>query len=179
MFDFHTHNPLIAPGGGIWSLPRDIVTGRSAFEPKPGVLCSAGLHPWWLPAMDDAALAACLAHIAVLLRHDAVVMVGECGLDRLRGGDLLRQRAVFERHIALSEAYGLPLTIHCVRCLDVLLAVRKAVRPRQQWTLHGFRGGEKQAAQLLAAGIDLSFGPQRNAAAWVLTPPSRRHEETD
>ena len=40
-------------------------------------------------------------------------------------------------------------------------------------------GGPALARQLLDAGIDLSFGRRYNPASLALTPPDRRHFETD
>lgn len=114
-----------------------------------------------------------------LLRHPAVVAVGECGIDRLRGADEAVQEQWFVRQVQLAEAAGLPVTVHCVKAFDVLLRLHKELRPTTRWTIHGFRGKPALAAQLLAAGFDLSFGRYFNAESYEMTPPERRHRESD
>lgn len=197
VFDFHTHDLSTPPGSGIVCLPREIIEDPSLFTPAKGGLYAAGIHPWWTAPSDEIAektapssdaltsggLPAYLEHLLdgleSLLEHEEIVMIGECGFDALRGGDMALQRAVFDRQVALSESLGIPMTIHCVRAWDRLLAARRDHRPSYTWTVHGFRGKPALARQLLAAGFDLSFGFLRNAESWDITPSSRRHEETD
>jgi len=81
--------------------------------------------------------------------------------------------------VALAEQHHRPMTLHVVRAFDVMLALRKRLRPRQRWTVHGFRGKPALARQLLDAGFDLSFGLHHNPDSLAITPPDRRHFETD
>ena len=102
-----------------------------------------------------------------------------CGLDALRGASLAEQERLFVAQIDMAES----LNTHC-SCLlflscDRLLRLHKQLRPTTQWTVHGFRGKPALARQLLDAGIDLSFGQLHNAASWEVTPPQRRHTESD
>ena len=71
------------------------------------------------------------------------------------------------------------MTLHIVRAFDVILQARKILRPLQVWTIHGFRGKPALAQQLLDAGFDLSFGTRYNEVSYDITPPERRHRETD
>lgn len=151
MIDFHTH-----------TVPADsdvvaIVDGRDTW----------GVHPWHagdpLPEPD---LCGKLA-------------IGECGLDALCGSSLETQEAVLRWQIALSEAHGLPLIVHCVRALDRLLAVRKALRPRMPWMVHGFRGKPQQLHTLLAAGCFVGFGAHYNAESLRSCHLNRLLLETD
>ena len=176
-FDFHTHRLSTPPGTGIVNLPEAWVARPELFRPEEGAFYSAGIHPWWTAGSDRCE--AMLRQLPLLLRHPQVVRVGECGLDRLRGASLPVQAEVFAAQVALAEELGLPLTLHVVRAFDLLLQLRKRLRPTTPWVVHGFRGGPALARQLLEAGIDLSFGPRRNPQAYSLTPPQRRYEETD
>lgn len=179
-FDFHTHRHDIAPGRGIVCLSQDIILniGGGKWRPREGGLYAAGVHPWWTAA-EDFDLAAHIGGLETLLRLPEVVQVGECGIDRLRGAALECQRKVMEVMVEMSEEYGRPMTIHCVRAFDVLLAMRKQLRPQQRWTVHGFRGNATLARQLLESGMDLSFGKRFDTEAWNTTPPERRHRESD
>lgn len=174
-FDFHTHDLSSPAGTALVNLPRECLLRPAAFRPAPGGLYSAGVHPWWTDA-DPAPL---LAGLAELLPHPQVTAVGECGLDRLRGGSLSRQLEAFERQAALAERFSLPVVVHCVRAFDVLLRCVRTFRPTTRWTVHGFRGCPALAWQLLEAGLDLSFGPRFNPESLSLVPESRRHAETD
>lgn len=197
MFDFHTHRLDAAPGTAIVCLPQEAILhaerwlqaspdGRRLPHAAEGALYAAGVHPWWT-LHADFDLAAHTAGLERLLALPEVVHVGECGLDRAilptepaaSARLMARQEEVFEAMVRLSEKFRLPLTIHCVRAFDALLRLKKHLAPTQQWTIHGFRGRPALAAQLLDAGLDLSFGPRRNDEAYALTPPDRRHDESD
>lgn len=173
--DFHTHNLLAPPGTAIVNLPRSVLSCPAAFQPQLAALYSIGIHPWWTVDATEAEWQS-LEQLAV---HPQIVAIGECGLDTLRGASIEEQLVWFRRHIALAESLEKSLTVHCVRSFHHLLALHKELRPRSRWTVHGFRGGPALARQLLDAGIDLSFGRRYNPASLALTPPDRRHFETD
>lgn len=183
MFDFHTHNLSLPPGTGIVCLPQEIILAPELFQPQAGGLYAAGIHPWWTME-PDFDLARHLEGLQLLICHPQVVQIGECGLDLCvttedRELSLTRQLEAFRAQIALSERIGKPMTLHIVRTYDRLLALHKTLAPKQKWTVHGFRGKPTLARQLLAAGMDLSFGPKRNEDAYRLVPPERRWDETD
>ena len=174
--DFHTHNQQAAPGTAIVNLPLDIVQQPETFRPVAGGLYSAGIHPWWTEEDDVEAL---FVGLTQLLEHPQVVALGECGLDRLRGGSMELQEAVFCQQVTLSETLQKPLIIHCVRAFDILLQLKKRLRPTQQWTIHGFRGRPDLSSAVARCGLRFEFRKQRNEESFALTPPTRRHEETD
>jgi TatD DNase family protein len=149
--DFHTHQ---APDR------QDVVAvvdGRDTW----------GLHPW---RADERFVVPDLS---------GKLAIGECGLDGLRGPAMERQEEVFVRQIRLSEELGIPLIIHCVKALERLLALRKELKPKQSWMLHGFRGKPQQLRSLLDAGLFVSFGPQHNEESLRLCPADRLLLETD
>lgn len=174
-FDFHTHDLSAPPGSAIVNLPRGVLLCAADFIPRSGALYSAGIHPWWTCGDTEPLFEG----LERLLERGVAVAVGECGLDCLRGAGIDVQREIFRRQVVLAERYALPVTVHCVRAFDVLLAMHKRLRPSTRWTVHGFRGRPALARQLLAAGLDLSFGPRFHSGSFALTPPSRRHLETD
>ena len=177
MHDFHTHNLLAPPGTAIVNLPEEWTLRPDLLRPQPGALYSAGIHPWW--TVDAERTRRMVDALPRLLEHPQVVRVGECGFDKLCGAPLQTQIEVFEAQATMAEAFGLPMTLHIVRAFDVLLRLKKQLRPTVRWTVHGFRGGPALAQQLLEAGLDLSFGLRFNAAAYDLTPAERRWRETD
>ncbi len=184
-FDFHTHRLDIIPGTGIVSLPQDIVRQPEVWNnyPSPQQFhpegrYAAGIHPWWT-LDDDFKLDDYMESLQQLWCLPQVVQMGECGFDRLRGASPEVQWEVFCAQVEASERLALPMTLHVVRAFDLVLQARKTLRPQQVWTIHGFRGKPALAQQLLKAGFDLSFGTHFNEAAYQLTPPERRHRETD
>lgn len=176
-FDFHTHRQDAPAGRAIINLPQEYLLCPEKFCPRPGALYSAGIHPWWTAHPEETELM--LKHLPALLQQDSVIALGECGLDALQGASAEVQEQIFVRQITLAEKLHLPVTLHIVRCYDRLLRLHKQLRPTTRWTVHGFRGKPQLAQQLLTAGFDLSFGKRRNEAAYILTPPERRHDETD
>ena len=82
--DFHTHNLHAPAHEAIINLPEDALLCPASFTFQAGRLYSAGIHPWWTARVDVHAL---FEGLQQLLRHPAVVAVGECGIDRLRGAD--------------------------------------------------------------------------------------------
>jgi len=89
------------------------------------------------------------------------------------------QLTVFKAQVRLSEEYGLPLIIHCVKAMDELLAVKKEFRPQQAWIWHGFRGKTEQAVQLLKKGFYLSLGEYYSDETMQTVPDERLFLETD
>lgn len=150
-FDAHTHlyRAPDAHYAGVVSLRHD--------DPwPPAGLCAVGIHPWDV----DASWPERLQALALRLQEGRATAVGECGLDRLRGGTAAEQEACFRAQVELAERLRLPLVVHCVRAVDDVLRLTRGVERKM---LHGFRGGPQQAEQLLRAGFWLSFGPLHQA----------------
>lgn len=145
------------------------------FAPVEGLYYSVGIHPWQVGRATEADF----DRLAECAKADNVLMIGECGIDKLRGGDLSMQTGVLERHIALSEQVGKPLVLHCVRASNELCRLRRLLRPSMPWIVHGFRGNARVASQLLDAGFYLSYGERFNPEALAITPADRLLAETD
>ena len=145
------------------------------FAPVDGLCYSVGIHPWQVGRATDADF----DRLAECARSDNVLMIGECGIDKLRGGELSMQTGVLERHIALSEQVCKPLVLHCVRASNELCRLRRQLRPSMPWIVHGFRGNAHVASQLLDAGFYLSYGERFNPEALAITPADRLLAETD
>lgn len=149
--DIHTHLPRKTAAGVVSIVSHDLAT-----EPvHPAAGCtSAGIHPWssasYTPAMLDA--------LEALLSSGALMAVGECGLDGLRGANYNRQREIFELQCELAEAYDKPVIIHCVREWHSLMALHQRRQPRVPWIVHGFNKNIEVASSLLQKGMVLSFG---------------------
>lgn len=146
------------------------------FMPREGRVYAVGIHPWMLDkASDDD-----FKQLEMLAMRDDVVMIGECGIDKVRGCvPLSRQIEVTEWHAVFAERMAKPLVLHCVRAGNELCMLRRRLRPAQPWIVHGFRGNERVARMLLDAGCYLSYGEHFNAEAVKSTPADRLLVETD
>ena len=167
ILDCHTHNALASNA--------IICVAPSQFDPEPGKIYSVGIHPWDTEAQDIDAI---LDLVAAAASHPQVVAIGETGLDNLRGAPMQRQIEIFGKHIAIAEQVGKPLIIHMVRTAQEIIRMRKT-HSNVDWIIHGFRGNERIAAQLLQAGCHLSYGLRFNPKSVEITPLDRLLIETD
>ena len=150
--DFHTHHVPTATD------VISVVDGRDTW----------GIHPWQADSLSP-----------LERGWEEALAIGECGLDALRGPSMEVQEKVFLQQVALSEEVGKPLIIHCVKALDLLLRLRRELRPKMPWMFHGFRGKPQQLHSLLDAGFYVSFGFHYNTESLCLCPLKRLLLETD
>ena len=120
---------------------------------------SLGIHPWKIyPEL----LSEHLRFVEENIRFDAVKAIGECGLDKLTETPWELQIRAFQSQILISEKWNKPVIIHCVKAFDELLALKRELKPKQAWIIHGFRGNPEQMRQLTDHGLFLSFGIRFN-----------------
>ena len=167
--DIHTHHPAPQPLGVISSK-------LEGFSPFQNQLYSIGIHPWDSDKNVTADEWDKFEHLATL---PCVAAIGECGIDKLKGGPLFKQLLVFDRQIKLSEKLGKPLIIHDVKAHDVIVGLKKDINPKQKWLVHGFRGKPSVAKMLTDAGIYLSFGEKFNPETPITVPENMILAETD
>lgn len=162
--DIHTHNPEATDA---------VINLEPGMEMRSDGLYSAGWHPWWpLPANMN--------WVRRMAADGRVVMIGECGIDKLRGaGTPAEQAATLRAHAELAESLGLPLLLHIVGAWNEVMALRKEMQPKQEWIIHGFRGKPQLARQLLNAGFSISLGLRYNPDTLAVIPPDRLYRETD
>lgn len=116
---------------------------------------SAGIHPWYI---NEKLHNLQLKKLATLAKDPAIKLIGECGLDRLKGAPLPLQEEIFIKQIRIAEDVKKPVIIHCVRCFNELISIKKIVRPRVPMVVHGFNTKIEIARQLLEKGFYLSLG---------------------
>lgn len=169
ILDIHTHHSAPQPRAVVCVTPDN-------FNPVEGQLYSVGLHPWITTGDIPDEL---WQQLEAAARHPQVAAIGECGIDLLKGGPLYRQMLVMKRHIELSESIGKPLVIHCVHAHDIVIGLKKDLKPQQNWVIHGFRGKPSVASMFVKAGIWLSFGAVYNDKSVAQVPPGMLLAETD
>lgn len=168
--DIHAHS----------SVGPHILTSVEAGTPLQGkpseAWYSVGIHPWSTaePVSDSTWQA-----LESALDDPRVIAVGECGLDRNRGGDAQTQEDIFIRQALLAERHAMPLIVHCVGRYGRLIDLRHLLKPAQPWIVHGFTGKPELARQLLAAGFSISLGPRSPLYPENLIPTSHLFHESD
>jgi len=150
--DIHIHSGT--PAQGIFILESLMAHEEKVPVDAPGIAYTYGIHPWFLDESNQKGL---LAKVEKIIPNADIIAIGEAGFDRLRGPSLELQSKVFESQVAWSESLSKPIVIHCVRAWDELLLVRKKMKPKMPWLVHGFRGGVEMANQLLSKGMYLSL----------------------
>ncbi|MEI6754909.1 MAG: TatD family hydrolase [Paludibacter sp.] len=171
--DIHTHNQSSSAFPTIINLNIEDV--QKILDSEVKGLYSVGTHPWYINDNSEKEILS----LENLLYKDKIVCVGECGLDKNSKVSLPIQHELFRKQIELSEKYHKPLIIHCVGAFNELFVLRKKLKPKQLWIIHGFRGKPELAEQVLKSGCALSFGEHFNEASVRLTPIERLFVETD
>lgn len=169
-YDIHTHTASLHPE--VVAIVNRILIEESTDTSVP--LISVGIHPWYIKHPEEQIK--CLKEIATL---PAVVAIGEAGLDKLTHTPFDLQQEVFTIQAELAEKLQKPLIIHCVKAWQEIIAAKKQFRPTTPWIVHGFRGNEELASQLITHGFYLSFGERYNPKAVAVAWPKRIFAETD
>lgn len=124
-------------------------------ETLPAGRYSVGLHPKFI---NEGKLQDQLELVRLIAQLDAVAMIGECGLDRTAATPLPLQEKTFISQIRFAEAVGKPVVIHCVRCFNELISIKKIVKPKVPLVVHGFNNNLEIAQMLVERGFWFSFG---------------------
>lgn len=150
--DIHTHGGLLSDG--IFFIENLLANENQTPDNIPELVCSYGIHPWYLNAEKIDQL---IEKVKDVSSSPNLIALGEAGFDKLRGPSLEIQLEAFERQIVISEELKKPVIIHCVRGWDELIPVHKKLKPKMPWLIHGFRGKQELAKQLISKGFYLSF----------------------
>jgi len=140
---------------------RMIITGGSEqgsrdalalAEKYPGQMYStAGVHPHHANEYSDS------VHntLMELLGNDAVVAVGECGLDYFRNfSPVADQRNAFQRQLELAEICQLPVFLHQRDAHDDFIEILQPVLDKvPRAVAHCFTGGETELREYIDMGL--------------------------
>lgn len=115
---------------------------------------AVGIHPWFARETwrED------LKTVEEWASKPQVKMIGECGLDKLKGQPLDEQIELFEAQLEIARKVQKPVIIHCVKAYDELIASYKKVAPGVKLVIHGFNKKYELGEQLIHQGFLLSFG---------------------
>lgn len=166
ILDIHTHH-------GSEKAIRNCLP--SSFVPEKGRYYSVGIHPWYISENNNQDW----LHLQTIAKHPQVLAIGEAGLDKITSSPMDLQTEVFKQQVELAETTNKPLIIHSVRTSNELIQLKKQLRPTVPWIIHGFRGNENIALQLMEHGFYLSYGEKYATESLINTPFNRMFIETD
>lgn len=176
--DIHCHKTASAPGAisiQSLSLTSDIFLAMPKKKP-----ISVGLHPWFAQ-LDTFEMQ--MRYLEVLAKQPNVKLIGECGLDKLRGESVNNQLLILTGQIKLAEQLNKPLILHCVKCFAEMIALKDKLQVKVPMVIHGFNKNEVLGKQLLEKGFLLSFGREilktGTGAAKLITEIDNFFLETD
>ncbi len=116
---------------------------------------SVGLHPWFLVKENAEAD---FKKLSQLVDNQNIIVIGECGLDKVQGASLDLQTVYFQKQIELAERIGKPVIIHCVRAFNEVIHLKKQLKPTVPLIIHGFNKNETVLQELLKNGFYISIG---------------------
>lgn len=151
--DIHTHKTAMQAGVNSiqsLSLTSDIFLAMPKKKP-----ISIGLHPYYA-TIDKLELQ--MKYLTVLAKQPNVKLIGECGLDRLKGEKLENQIIILAQQINLAKELNKPLILHCVKCFAELIEIKEKLKVKVPMIIHGFNKNEELGSQLMEKGFFLSFG---------------------
>ena len=140
---------------------RMVITGSSnqgsldaarLAETEPGRLyATAGVHPHHAADYDDSSTAL----ITELAAKDAVVAVGECGLDYFRNfSPREAQLKAFQSQLEIAAETGLPVFLHQRDAHDDFVEVLEPMLPKvSRAVAHCFTGEHESLREYLAMGL--------------------------
>lgn len=124
----------------------------------PRVLPAYGIHPLYVDQVTSADLAA----LAVCIKTDRPIAIGEIGLDGYTGPPDIQQRQWFEDQLVLAMEFGLPVIMHVRHAVEAVIHSVKRVQGTRQRIVggiaHAFNGSIEQAQQLIRLGFLMGFG---------------------
>ena len=121
----------------------------------PMLKLGLGIHPYFLSELDESALDQ--LEETVVRHRNALVAIGETGLDRVIDIDLEKQALFFRRQLAIAAQMNLPVIIHSRKAHDL---VRKHLRDFaiHSGVVHGFAGSYEDARAFCEQGLYIGVG---------------------
>ncbi|MDP3237021.1 MAG: TatD family hydrolase [Myxococcales bacterium] len=148
-----------------------------------------GIHPQFLPELDERDDEKHLAFLDSLLSRGSAIAVGECGLDGPTKAvvPMERQVRIVRAHFALARKHRLPMLMHCLRAHPELLELLKTEPlPEAGLLMHSYSGSADLTKKYVKYGCHFSFaGPvsfaeaRRPIDALKSVPLERLLAETD
>src|ERR1035437_1824894 len=150
--DIHTHSPSHA--GDVIQIinlfPEQLIPQLAA-----QFFYSVGSHPWYLKKENYDAF---LEIVSEGRFRTEILAIGECGLDRLSEVSFDFQIEVFKQQALIAERVQKPLLLHCVRSANEMIKLKKEIKPKMPWIIHGFNSNLVTGRELIRHGFYISIG---------------------
>ena len=148
--DIHTHNSKST--GSIALKSIRLINKNQNITSNAKI--TVGIHPWDTGKIDTDTLDL----INKLSCRANVIAIGECGIDKLKGANIDKQKEIFIYQAELADKTNKPLIIHCVKAYPEIISIYIELNPNNPWIIHGFNQNIQIAKELTKHGIYLSFG---------------------
>ena len=130
-----------------WEKLKSVCVGHD------GLHAAYGLHPMFIEQHQ----AIHLRELDEWLEREAVVAVGECGLDFFNTRvDEKWQKQLFLEQLQMADNHRLPVIVHARKAMDEVISLLRR-QGRQGGVIHSFAGSEQQARQLYDLGFKLGI----------------------
>jgi len=150
--DIHTHSP------GSFG---DVIQIINLFPEQPVSQLAAhhfyslGWHPWFISEENYETFIKTVSEECIDIQ---ILAIGECGLDQLSKAPLTLQLKAFQQQALIAERVEKPLLIHCVRAANEMIRLKKEMKPKMPWIIHGFNSNLITGRELIRHGFMISFG---------------------
>lgn len=151
--NLHTHIPT---GTEQTIEVENLYSQRIDSIPEHGIF-STGIHPWHINEVAKD-IDARLDRLEMQMQTSRVLMLGECGLDRVADTTMDQQMPVFIEQLKLAEKYRKPVLLHCVRAYTDIISVRKKQKISVPFIFHSYHGNFQITDLLLKHDVYFSFG---------------------
>ena len=158
--DIHTHAPDHREGviQIINLFPEQVIKllpAQSPIKSNSTDFYSLGWHPWYLKEENYDSFLDIVSHEC--LRQE-ILAIGECGLDHQCSVPFPLQQKVFKQQALIAERVEKPLLIHCVRASNEIIKLKKEIKPKMPWIIHGYNSNLLTGRELIRHGLFLSLG---------------------
>jgi TatD DNase family protein len=116
---------------------------------------SVGWHPWYLKKENNDVSLKIVSEGSL---RPEILAIGECGLDRLSDVSFGYQTEVFKQQALIAERVQKPLLLHCVRSANEIIKLKKEIKPKMPWIIHGYNSNLVTGRELIRHGLYISIG---------------------
>lgn len=153
--NIHTHNQVTSKAETLSILSLSMLDFNQNLHIEADAL-SIGIHPWYIRENN---VTNELKELSEVVKSKKVIAVGECGLDRSKGGiaSIETQKTYLLKQINIAQEQNLPLIIHCVRAYADFMEILK--KPSNSvFIFHDYTANKLITNALLKSNCYFSFG---------------------
>lgn len=137
IINFHTHHQDVSTDNQTLILVLEHTQNWPLQGPAFKSYFCIGIHPWQLP-LNPMELKKAQENIALNAESPQCLLIGETGLDRLRGAAFNLQMESLIWHANLAQKLKKPLVLHNVKCFEEIDNLYRKLNPSIPWVFHDF-----------------------------------------